>query len=59
MACRSPGCSLPRTLKHNEHVSVSASHELVEMLVDPSINLVAMHPRSKLIYGYESADPVE
>jgi hypothetical protein len=47
------------TLKHNELVSVSASHELVEMLVDPSINLVTMHPHSKLIYGYESADPVE
>jgi len=47
------------TLKHNEHVSVSASHELVEMLVDPSINMVTMHPHSKLIYGYESADPVE
>jgi len=47
------------TLKHNELVSVSASHELVEMLVDPSINLATMHPHSKLIYGYESADPVE
>src|SRR6266849_10572586 len=30
------------TLKHNERVSVSASHELVEMLIDPSINLVTM-----------------
>jgi hypothetical protein len=47
------------TLKHKQRVSVSASHELVEMLVDPSINLVTMHPRSKLVYGYESADPVE
>jgi hypothetical protein len=47
------------TLKHRERVSVSASHELVEMLVDPSINLVTMHPHSKLFYGYESADPVE
>lgn len=47
------------TLKHNEKVSVAASHELVEMLIDPSINLVAMHPRSKLVYGYEGADPVE
>jgi len=47
------------TLKNKKLVSVSASHELVEMLVDPSINLVAMKPRSKLVYGYESADPVE
>jgi hypothetical protein len=47
------------TLKNHDLVSVSASHELVEMLVDPSINLVTMHSRSKLVYGYESADPVE
>lgn len=47
------------TLKNHDRVSVSASHELVEMLVDPSINLVTMHNHSKLIYGYESADPVE
>jgi hypothetical protein len=47
------------TLKNNDLVSVSASHELVEMLVDPSINLVTMTPRSRLVYGYESADPVE
>ncbi len=30
------------TLKNKKLVSVSASHELVEMLVDPSINLVAI-----------------
>jgi hypothetical protein len=47
------------TLKHDQLVSVAASHELVEMLVDPSINLVTMHPHSNLVYGYESADPVE
>jgi len=47
------------TLRNKKLVSVSASHELVEMLVDPSINLVSMKPRSKLVYGYESADPVE
>jgi len=47
------------TLRNNKLVSVSASHELVEMLVDPSINMVTMRPRSKLVYGYESADPVE
>lgn len=47
------------TLNNKKLVSVSASHELVEMLVDPSINLVVMKPRSKLIYGYETADPVE
>jgi hypothetical protein len=47
------------TLKNKELVSVSASHELVEMLVDPSINLITMPTGSKLVYGYESADPVE
>jgi hypothetical protein len=47
------------TLRNKKLVSVSASHELVEMLVDPSINMVTMHPFSKLVYGYESADPVE
>jgi len=47
------------TLKNKKLVSVSASHELVEMLVDPAINMVTMKPRSKLVYGYESADPVE
>jgi hypothetical protein len=47
------------TLKNGELVSVSASHELVEMLVDPAINLLTTGPDPKLIYAYESADPVE
>lgn len=47
------------TLKNGELVSVSASHELVEMLVDPAINLMTTGPDPKLIYAYESADPVE
>lgn len=47
------------TLMNKDLVSVSASHELVEMLVDPSINLVTTRTGSKLVYGYESADPVE
>jgi hypothetical protein len=40
-------------------VSVSASHELVEMLVDPAINLMTTGPDPKTMYAYESADPVE
>lgn len=40
-------------------VSVSASHELVEMLVDPAINLMSTGPDAKTTYAYESADPVE
>jgi hypothetical protein len=47
------------TLDNGELVSVSASHELVEMLVDPAINLMTTGPDPKTIYAYESADPVE
>ena len=47
------------TLDNGELVSVSASHELVEMLVDPATNLMTTGPDGKLVYGYESADPVE
>ncbi len=47
------------TLDNHDLVSVSASHELVEMLVDPAINLMTTGPDPKLVYAYESADPVE
>ncbi len=47
------------TLANHDLVSVSASHELVEMLVDPATNLMTTGPNSKVIYAYESADPVE
>ena len=47
------------TLEHNELVSVSASHELVEMLVDPAINMLSTGPDGSTMYAYESADPVE
>jgi len=47
------------TLKNGDLVSVSASHELVEMLVDPAINLMTTGPDPKATYAYESADPVE
>src|SRR5437762_2786688 len=47
------------TIDNGDLVSVSASHELVEMLVDPAINLMSTGPDPKIIYGYESADPVE
>src|SRR6185369_3289306 len=47
------------TLANHDLVSVSASHELVEMLVDPAINLWSTGPDPKVIYAYESADPVE
>jgi hypothetical protein len=47
------------TLQNHDLVSVSASHELVEMLVDPAINLLSTGPDAKTLYAYESADPVE
>jgi hypothetical protein len=47
------------TLNNHDLVSVSASHELVEMLVDPAINLMTTGPDPKLVYAYEGADPVE
>jgi len=47
------------TLDNGDLVSVSASHELVEMLIDPAINLMTTGPNPKLVYAYESADPVE
>lgn len=47
------------TLENHEVVSVSASHELVEMLVDPAINLMSTGPDTETMYAYESADPVE
>ena len=45
--------------KAHDSLSVSASHELVEMLVDPAINLWANGPDPAQMWAYESADPVE
>lgn len=47
------------TLADGERVSVTASHELVEMLVDPAMNLLTTGPDPKAVYAYETADPVE
>jgi len=46
-------------LAAGDSVSVCASHELVEMLVDPAINMMTSGPDRHMIYSYESADPVE
>lgn len=40
-------------------LTVATSHELVEMLVDPAINMLTTGPDPKAAYAYESADPVE
>jgi hypothetical protein len=47
------------TLANNETVSGAASHELVEMLVDPAVNLLCLGPDTTAAYAYESADPVD
>jgi len=46
------------TIGNGDLVSVSASHELVEMLVDPAINMMTTGPND-IMYAYESADPCE
>src|SRR5437660_2157698 len=46
------------TLGDGQSVSVTASHELAEMMVDPAINLCSTGPRN-LLYAYETADAVE
>lgn len=47
------------TIKLKEIVSVAASHELAEMLVDPGTNLYSAGPKKNRLYDYEAADPVE
>lgn len=46
------------TLKDNQKVSVTACHELAEMLLDPAINLWSDGP-SNTVYAYEACDAVE
>ncbi len=46
-------------LDDNASLSVATSHELVEMLVDPAINMWTVGPEAGTFYAYESADPVE
>lgn len=36
-----------------------ASHELLEMLVDPHINLTVIDQKNNRLYGYEVGDPVQ
>ncbi|MFO0687898.1 MAG: hypothetical protein U0900_04280 [Myxococcota bacterium] len=47
------------TIENGDPVSVTASHELVEMLVDPAINLMTTGPNPRRMVAYEAADPVE
>jgi hypothetical protein len=46
------------TLADNQKVSVTACHELAEMMIDPAINLWAEAPNGTH-YAYEMADAVE
>ncbi len=46
------------TLQDNQKVSVTACHELAEMMVDPAINLWSDGPNN-MLYAYEMCDAVE
>jgi len=46
------------TLDAGEQITVTATHELAEMMVDPAINLCAVDPKN-VFYAYETADAVE
>jgi hypothetical protein len=45
--------------KYGASVSVTCSHELLEMLGDPYINTSSLDPRTGRLYAYENADAVE
>ena len=47
------------SLESADSVALAASHEIVEMLVDPAVNLYSLGPRPNTFYAYESSDPVE
>jgi hypothetical protein len=47
------------TLNDGQKVSVTAAHELVEMLVDPGIQMGAIGKDGQTWYAYEMADAVE
>lgn len=46
------------TLAAGEKISVTAAHEIAEMLIDPSANLWAQHPNGSM-WAYEASDAVE
>lgn len=46
-------------LVNHDLVSVAASHQLVEMLVDPEVAKIVTGPDPRTLYAYEAADPVE
>ncbi len=47
------------TVAAGDKVSVTAAHELAEMLVDPATNLIASSDDGSLLYAYEVCDAVE
>ncbi len=47
------------SLKHREAISVVASHELAEMLVDPGNGFWCLGPEKRTLYAYEVCDAVE
>jgi hypothetical protein len=47
------------TIQNHDLVSVSAAHELVEMLIDPGIQMMVVMPNGRTMAAYEGADPCE
>lgn len=47
------------TRDNGEEVSVTASHELCEALIDPGVQMIAQNLKNGVMYAYEVADAVE
>lgn len=47
------------SLKDGEHISVTVSHELCEMLIDPAAQMWAQDTKTGTLYAYETSDAVE
>lgn len=47
------------TRDNGDEVSVTAAHELVEMLIDPGVQMIAQDLKTGTMYAYEVADAVE
>ena len=47
------------TLEAGDKVSVTAAHEIAEMLVDPAANLIASNEDGSILYAYEICDACE
>lgn len=47
------------SMQYGEEPSVTASHELYEMLIDPAVQMLAVNYKTGIIYAYEVADAIQ